>query len=195
VSRKTYRLAFLFLTGLTACLNAVAQNYTIPAIPAETHLLDPLLGKWTYVEDLHSPQHYKPSGTWTFSRGADGFVVSDEFRTDNGSGGTAVIVETYRAYNPATKAWTFQTTIYQAPTIGQKNGEWDMGITRVQHGEIFDEITKGNTITRARFYNIKSDAFSFRLDTSMDGGKTWIKPVDIEAVRVHDNSEIGKNGQ
>jgi hypothetical protein len=187
--RITNRVALLLLAGLTLCAagftqsSQSSQSFTIPSVPAETHQLDSLLGHWTYVEDLHSPQNYKPTGTWTFTRSADGFMVSDEFRTDNGAGGTAVVAETYRAYNPATKAWSFQATIYQAPMIGQKNGEWDLGVTRVQNGEIYDEITKGDTISRVHFYNIKSDKFSCRFDTSNDGGKTWIKPVDIEATR------------
>src|ERR1700733_2118897 len=113
MSRITNRLTLLLLFGLAITAAAVAQSYNIPAVPAETHLLDPLLGRWSYVEDLHGPEHFKPTGTWTFNRSADGFVVSDEFRTDNGSGGTAVVVETYRAYNPATKAGKFKTTISQ----------------------------------------------------------------------------------
>jgi hypothetical protein len=186
MSRTNSSFASLLLAVLavtTVTVPGLTQDFNIPAVPAETHLLDPLLGRWTYVEDLHNPQYGKPKGTWTFTRSADGFVVFDEFRTSNGSGGTAVLAETYRAYNPATKTWTFQATIYQAPMIGHRNGEWDAGITRVQDGEIFDEITKGDTISRVHFYSIKSDSFSCKFDTSNDGGKTWIKPVDIEAVR------------
>jgi hypothetical protein len=148
MSQTKKRLALVLLLGATSIVPGFAQNFTISRVPPETHLLDPLLGHWTYVEDLHGPQNYKPTGTWTFARSANGFVVFDEFRTGNGSGGTAVVAETYRAYNLTTKAWTFQSTIYQAPEIGQKNGEWDHpGITRVKDGEIFDEITKGDTIS------------------------------------------------
>ena len=149
--RITHNIALVLMMGLSVTVPCVAQEFVVPAVPAETHLLDPLLGHWTYVEDLHNPQHYKAKGTWTFTRSADGLVVFDEFRTGNGSGGTAVLVETYRAYNPTKKTWSFQATIYQAPMIGQRNGEWDEGVTRIQDGEIFHEITKGNTITRARF--------------------------------------------
>ena len=175
-------VALSLIAGLST-LPALAQEWTIPAVPAATHLLDPLLGRWTYVEDLHDAQHDRPKGTWTFSRSADGFIVSDEFRTSDGSGGTAVLVDTFRAYNPKTKTWTFQATIYQAPKIGRKNGEWDAGVTTVQDGQVFDEVRKGSMISRGRFYNIKRNSFSFRFDISTDGGKTWGKPIDIEAVR------------
>ena len=100
-----------------------------------------------------------------------------------------MVAETYRAYNPATRSWSFQATLYQAPIIGQRNGEWDRGVTRIHDGEIFDEITKGDTIARVHFYNIRKDRFSCRFDTSPDGGKTWVKPVDIEAVRASERPD------
>jgi hypothetical protein len=56
----------------------------------------------------------------------------------------------------------------------------------IQDGQVFDEITNGPRISRARFYNLKRDSFSCVLETSTDGGKTWIDPVDIEAVRARD---------
>ena len=133
--------------------------------------------------DIHNPKYPKVKGTWTFDRSADGFMVIDEFRNDNGSGGTAVLAETYRAYNPGSRTWSFQGTLYQAPMMGRRNGEWDAGVTRVQDGQIFDEVTKGATINRVRFYNIKRDSFSCVFETSNDSGKTWVNPIDIEAVR------------
>ena len=90
-------------------------------------------------------------------------MVIDEFRTDNGSGGTAILAETYRAYNPEDRNWTFEATLYQASMIGHRNGEWDAGITRVQDGEIFDEVIKGSTINRVRFYKIKKESFFVRV--------------------------------
>ncbi len=183
MSRLRCGLTSLLIAAFTVSAPAAAQDWTIPQVPAATHLLDPLLGRWTYVENLGDSQRYTAKGTWTFARSADGFVVFDEFRTNNGSGGTAVLADTFRAYNPKTGAWTFQATIYQGRAIGLRNGEWDAGVTRVQDGQIFDEVTKGDTIGRARFYNIKNNSFSCTLDTSTDGGTTWVKPIQIEAVR------------
>ena len=97
----------------------------------------------------------------------------------------AVLAETYRSYNPDKKTWAFQAITYQSPMIGLRNGEWDAGITRVQDGQIFDEVTKGSKISRVRFYNLKSDSFSCLFETSNDSGKTWVNPIDIEAVRAH----------
>jgi Neuraminidase (sialidase) len=186
MSKTLHGAAGLVIVAVTIAVSALAQDWVIPAVSSETHALDSLLGKWTYVEDLHNPQIPQVKGTWTFNRTADGFMVIDEFRNFNGSGGTAVLAETYRAYNPDKKAWTFQATTYQANMIGPRNGEWDAGITRIQDGQILDEVTKGSTITRARFYNLKRDSFSCVFETSNDGGKTWVKPIDIKAVRAQD---------
>jgi hypothetical protein len=173
----------LLSLGLAVTVIAAAQQWNIPTAPPETHTLDGLLGNWTYVEDLHNPKIPPVKGTWTFARGAEGFMVIDEFRSANDTGGTAMLVETYRAYDPETKIWSFETTLYQSPMIGHHNGEWDAGITRAKDGQIFDEVTKGDVISRARFFNIERESFSCVLETSSDGGRTWGKPINIDAVR------------
>jgi len=186
MSRMMRGVVVLLVVAVAIAVSAVAQQWDIPPVSSETHALDSLLGKWTYVEDLHNPQYPQVKGVWTFDRSADGFMVIDEFRIFNGTGGTAVLVETYRAYNPDKKTWSFQTAGYQSRMIGLRNGEWDAGVTRIQDGQIFDEVTKGSTITRARFYNLKKGSFSCVFETSNDGGKTWVNPVDVEAVRAQD---------
>lgn len=186
MSQMKRAIAVFLIVGVVVAVSAIAQEWVIPHVSSDTHALDSLLGKWTYVEDLHNSKYPRITGIWTFNRSADGFMVIDEFRNFNGSGGTAVLAETYRAYNPDKKTWSFQAITYQSPMIGSRNGEWDAGITRIQDGQIFDEVTKGATITRVRFYNIKRDSFSCDFHTSNDSGKTWVNPVDIEAVRAKD---------
>jgi hypothetical protein len=185
MSQMIRSFAFLLLiAGAAITASSIVQEPVLPPLPAETHALDSLLGTWTFIEELHNPKYpSKLTGTWAFNLTGDGFMIIDEFRSFNGSGGTALLGETYRAYNPDKKAWSFQATLYQSPTIGRRNGEWDAGTTRIQGGQIFDEVTKGSTISRARFYNLKQDSFSCVFDTSNDSGKTWVNPVDIEAVR------------
>jgi hypothetical protein len=173
----------LLIAGVALAASAIAQEWVIPQVSSETHALDSLLGKWTFVEDLHNPQRPKVTGTWVFNRSADGFMVIDEFRNSNGSGGTAVLAETYRAYNPDKRTWSFQAITYQSPMIGLRNGEWDAGVTRIQDGQIFDEVTKGSKISRVRFYNLRREGFFCAFETSNDSGKTWVNPIDIEAVR------------
>jgi hypothetical protein len=179
--------AVLLIAGVAVAMSGIEQQWVIPHATSETHALDSLLGKWTFEEDLHNPNHPdKLTGIWTFTRSGDGFMIIDEFRSLNTSGETALLAETYRAYNPDKKSWTFQATLYQSPMIGARNGEWDAGITRIQDGQIFDEVTVGSTISRVRFYNMKRDTFSCLVTNSNDGGKTWINPFDIKAVRARE---------
>jgi hypothetical protein len=187
MSRMSRGALLLLIASAVAGAAAVAPEPVLPPASAETHALDSLLGSWTFVEELHKPQFPpKLTGTWTFTRSADGFMVIDEFRSLNRSGGTALLAETFRAYDPGKRAWSFQAAIYESAVIGSRSGEWDAGTTRIQDGQVFDEITNGPRISRARFYNLKRDSFSCVLETSTDGGKTWINPVDIEAVRARD---------
>jgi len=183
MSRWMRGFALLLIAGAALTGLALAQDWSLPPLPAETHALDSLLGKWNFSQEGHAPE-FKAKGTWTFSRMGDGFVIFDEYRTDNGSGGTAFLGETYRAYNPEKNAWTFEATQYAAPKIGLKNGEWDAGTTRFENSDIIDEIPKGNgVINRFRFYNIKKNSFSLIGETSKDGGKTWVNITDIDCVR------------
>jgi len=185
MSRVMCGLALFMILGAALSRPTFAQDWTLPQVTAETHALDALLGKWNFSQAGHIPE-FKAKGTWTFSRMGDGFMVFDEYRTDNGAGGTAFLGETYRAYNPDQKTWSFVATQYAAPKIGLKNGEWDAGTTRFQNGDIVDEIPKGALINRFRFYNIKKNSFSLIGETSKDGGKTWVNTMDIDCVRAQE---------
>lgn len=135
---------------------------------------DALLGKWTFVEELHNPKYPpKVNGVWTFSRSGDGFMIIDEFRVFNGSGRTAFLAETYRVYNPVKKIWDFQATL-------PASGSWDSGTSRVKDKEVFDESTKGTTIARARFYGLSKNSFSCVFETSNDSGRTWLSPINVK---------------
>ncbi|MBV9718325.1 MAG: hypothetical protein JOZ77_03340 [Candidatus Eremiobacteraeota bacterium] len=172
--------ASLAIWGCFVTTSAFAQPWSIPALPSGAHVLDGLLGGWTYVE---RGKGFTATGTWTFSRSADGFVIYDQFRTPNGKGGTAIVVDTFRAFNPTTQTWNFQAVTYQAREIGARSGEWDSGTTVARDGQIVDEIRKGNMISRVRFYDITNERFQCSVATSADAGKTWGKTIRIEAVR------------
>jgi hypothetical protein len=185
MSRIICIFAMLLMLGIAVSSSAFAQDWSLPPLPAETHVLDSLLGKWKVSQVGHTPQ-FTAKGTWTFSRMADGFMVFDEYRTDNGTGGTAFLGETYRAYNLEKNAWTFEATQYAARQITSKNGEWDAGTTRFENGEIIDEVQKGAIINRFRFHNIKKNSFSVIGENSKDGGKTWVNTMDIDCVRAQE---------
>jgi hypothetical protein len=188
------RFAVLLILGVAVIRPVLAQDrtqapsteeirtLTLPPLTEETHAWDSLLGKWNFSQQIHNPE-IKLKGTWTFSRMGDGFMIFDEFRTDNGAGGTVFLGETYRTYNPDKKTWTFEATQYANPRSGLKNGEWDAGTTRFENSDIIDEIPKGAELSRYRFYNIKHESFSVVGEKSKDDGKTWVNTMDIECVR------------
>jgi hypothetical protein len=159
------------------------RTWTLRPLTEETHAWDSLLGKWNFSQQIHNPE-VTLKGTWTFSRMGDGFMIFDEYRTDNGAGGTMFLGETYRTYNPDKKTWAFEATQYATPHfVGLKDGAWDAGTTRFENGDIIDEIPKGAVITRYRFHDIKHDSFSVVGEQSKDGGKTWVGTMDIDCVR------------
>lgn len=55
MSRMMRGVAVLLVAAVAVAVSAVAQQWDIPTVSSETHALDSLLGKWTYVEDLHNP--------------------------------------------------------------------------------------------------------------------------------------------
>jgi hypothetical protein len=193
MSRMIGRFAVLLILGV-AVVTVLAQDrtqapstevirtWTLRPLTEETHAWDSLLGKWNFSQQIHNPE-VNLKGTWTFSRMGDGFMIFDEYRTDNGAGRTLFLGETYRTYNPDKKTWAFEATQYATPHMGLKDGEWDAGTTRFENGDIIDEIPKGAVINRFRFYNIEKDSFSVIGETSKDGGKTWVNIMDIECVR------------
>jgi hypothetical protein len=194
MSRMTCRLAVLVIWSAAVIRPVLAQDRTqapsaeeirtwaLPPLTEQAHALDSLLGKWNFSQEIHNPE-ITVKGTWTFSRTGDGFMIFDEYRTDNGAGGTVFLGESYRAYNPDKKTWTFEATQYAAPKTGLKDGEWDAGTTRFENGDIIDEIPKGDKVSRFRFYNIKKNSFSVIGETSKDEGKTWVNDMNIECVR------------
>jgi hypothetical protein len=189
MSRMMRFFALLLILGIAMTRPALAQDvklqdFPFPKITAETHAQDALLGKWNCLWDLHSTRYTrKVNVKWTFTRVGDGLMIHDEYRADNGAGGTVFLGETYRAYHPEKKTWTFQATQYVAPESGMKSGEWDAGTTRFENGDVIDEIPTGTDTTRYRFYNIKRDSFSVVGERSQDSFKTSSTITNIECTR------------
>ncbi|MBV9340661.1 MAG: hypothetical protein JO159_07195 [Acidobacteria bacterium] len=113
ISRIIGCFAMLFVLGVVVGRPALAQDWSLPPLPAKRHAFDYLLGKWNFSQEGHIPQ-FKAKGTGTFSRMGDGFTIFDEYR-DNGAGGTRFLGETYRAYNPDKSSWTLKPRNMRLP--------------------------------------------------------------------------------
>jgi hypothetical protein len=187
--RRPVRLWFVFL--LFAAAGSAAQEArrprtpapappprSAPAPPTEAHEFDFLLGAWDIdiaSKDPNLPP--KMRGRWTAKRGGDGFLIEDEYRVFDDSGGTAYLGETFRAYDVAAKRWEFRF-------VEPFTGKWHEGTGHREGNEMHLEQRGPSSILRIRYYNIGSDRFSWVGDMSFDGGKTWLEAtLRIEARR------------
>ena len=181
--RRTISLA---LCVLGSCAIVLAQGPEIPAPAAETHQLDPLLGKWKFWEHLNIPNlPPKIFGEWTFRSAGDGHMVMDEFRAFNGAGRTAYLGLSYRVYDLNTKKWDFEFTDLQFSAVGDApKNVWTRGTSTALGNEVVDDVTTPGKITRGRIHNIRGNRFECEWEHSIDGGKTWASDGHLEAERV-----------
>lgn len=153
---------------------------------------DFIIGSWTFEVDSKNPAtpaHY--NGHWTGERTGKGTIIEDDFHVYNDSGKVVVskgrtyqpgetvyLGITYRAFDASTKRWT--TAFVQPPA-----GAWTLG-TAWRDGAVMQEAPSDSAKgSRARFYNIGPNHFTWTLDVSRDGGKTWVTDfVHVEATRV-----------
>ena len=179
--RKPLACVGLFVCALV--LPAYAQQPVISPAPSEARQFDLLLGTWTIIVELH--KHNIPpklDGKWTFTRDGDGFMIIDEYRVFKGEGKTAYLGNTYRVYDPSTRAWTYQfTEPGRGPFSNPSRATWSSGTSRAQGNELIDESTHEGRTNRARFYNISSDHFSCEFEVSRDGVATWTSNGHVEA--------------
>lgn len=140
---------------------------------------DYLLGDWQFVAD--NKQFGKSNGRWSCVKLATGQLV-DEYRLVDDKGNTFYVTATIRNYNAQSDRW-------ELIGMDDRNGLQDFGTGRKVGAEMHIEQRFGvaggtpNTL-RIRYYNIKSDSFSWVADNSTDGGKTWVKDfIRIEAKR------------
>ncbi len=173
--------------GLLACAAVLlAQEPVILSPPAEAHQFDSLLGTWTISVELHKPNiPPKLEGKWTFTRDGDGFMIVDEYRVFSGIGKTAYLGNTYRIYDPLTRAWTYQfTEPGRGPFSRPSRESWSSGTSRVQGNELVDESSQEGVTTRARFHNVNSDHFSCEFEVSRDGDASWTNTGHVEAHKI-----------
>jgi hypothetical protein len=141
---------------------------------------DYLLGEWEFTSV--SKQHWPGKGFWTAVRLATGQIL-DEFRVVGDNHETWYVTSTVRSYNAGLDRWELVGMV-------EGGGLQDVGTGERVGGEVHIEqkfgVATGNTsILRIRYYNIRSDRFSWTADRSTDGGKTWSEEDQkIEARRI-----------
>jgi hypothetical protein len=141
---------------------------------------DYLLGDWEFT--AQSVEWGKYGGHWNAVRTAEGHIL-DEYRILDDKGGTIDVTSTVRSYNSAADRW-------ELISMNEGGGLQDFGTAQKVDGEMHIEqkfgVAGGSpTMLRIRYYNIRTDRFSWSAEGSKDGGKTWVKDfLRIEARRI-----------
>jgi hypothetical protein len=144
---------------------------------------DYLIGDWRFT--AQSKQWGAMQGYWSAVKLAtgSGAHILDEYRVVGDSGETYYVSSTLRAYNPVLDRWELVST-------DEGSGLQDRGTARKAGSEMlveqtFDVMSGEPSLWRIRYYDIRSDGFSWTADRSLDGGKTWEKNhMTIEAKRI-----------
>lgn len=141
-----------------------------------------LLGEWD-IEMLVLPEGAS-AGRRAISnvrRILDGAALLDEIRHLDESGQVNFRGASFRTYVPDSHRWYVVWMMANVEGYSELRAE-------VINGEVHTNgqgrDPGGELVERGRYYDISADGYSFTLDRSYDGGKTWIQPfVSFQARR------------
>jgi hypothetical protein len=143
---------------------------------------DFLLGEWE-IEMLVMPEGAR-AGRRAVSqvhRILDGAALFDEIRHLDESGEVNFRGASFRTYVPESDRWYVIWMMANAEGYSELRAEVVDGEVRTS-GRGRDP--GGELIERGRYHDISADGYSFTLERSYDGGKTWSRPfVSFRAVR------------
>ncbi|MCC6243108.1 MAG: hypothetical protein IT353_09720 [Gemmatimonadaceae bacterium] len=188
---------------MSASAMAVVVALTIPSLsfaqhaaastlvpPPEAAQLNFLVGQWeltakpkatTLGQRIHGVRALR--GTWKAWRALDGWGLEDELRLTDGSGNPALLVHAVRFYDRTARRWTNSVIDVYKGVSTQSTGE-RRGAEVLISGRGTDEEGRAY-LSRGTFTAVTAATFRYRLDRSMDGGKSWTEGVlIIEAKRV-----------
>lgn len=143
---------------------------------------DFLLGEWEIAMLV------MPEGTTVGRRAKsqvhrilDGTALFDEIRHLDEAGQVNFRGASFRTYVPESDAWYVVWMMANVEGYSELRAEVVDGEVRTS-GQGRDP--GGDLIEQGRYYDISADGYSFGLDRSYDGGKTWIRPfVSFRATR------------
>lgn len=143
---------------------------------------DFLLGEWE-IAMLAMPEGSTVGrrATLKVRRILDGAAILDEIRHVDQAGQINFRGATFRTYLPGSDRW------YVLWMMANVKGYSELD-AQVVDGEVHTtgkgRDPAGELVERGRYYDISRDGYSFTLDRSYDGGKTWVRPfVSFRATR------------
>ena len=142
--------------------------------PAEMKQIAGLVGVWDYVMmmkmDMASDTMEKMTGNITYAYILDGAAMSSQYEGDEMMGmkfkGFGI-----QTYDREMKRWQMTWTDNMSGRTSIYTGQHEADKTTVE-GE--DMMGGQKMLTRITSFNEKPTTFDWKMESSMDGGKTWI---------------------
>ena len=121
----------------------------------------------------------KAHASWAGRYILDGYAIADEFRMFASSGELIMLGSNYRSYGDEPDCWVMKW--HDALTSRWMSlGPEELGGVKVEGDSItFKARLEPNLLHRITFSNIAEDHFTWRADSSADGGKTWDESVMV----------------
>ncbi len=160
-----------------------------PNAPKELSHFAFLIGNWRCDVKVR-----EQNGTWTKLQATwsgryilDGYVIADEYRMFDANGNLIMLGMNYRSYNAQSKNWQIKWLEALSATWLDLGPE-ELGGVRIEENSIsYQALFRPNEIHRIKYSNISEDHFTWSVDISKDGGKTWDESIMvIEAYRLKD---------
>lgn len=153
-----------------------------PKAPPETLQMAFLVGRWKirFMRRVSATDYVEQEGLWYGDFTPDGMSIVDYWSTGMEVSGINV-----RTYDPYNKKWSM--TWAQNNNVNNKaliEGE-EVDGKMVFYTKYWDADPEGRFVNRITFYNVTPTSFSYFIDASYDGGKTWQEKIKkIEATRI-----------
>lgn len=155
-----------------------------PHAPKELAQFAFLIGKWQgegisqNKEGTSEPYQM----TWVGRYILNGYAIADEARIFNEMGTVESIFITYRFYDRNMNRWIIEVFNVFESTMTQQAPD-DLGGVQVKGDSITLMTRYPNGIGRESFLNRTKDHFTYRLDVSIDEGKSWLEGLDMIEVK------------
>lgn len=165
-----------------AMIHALGAAGPHPSYGPEARVFDRFVGTWDCEYGLLGPDGKTThlQGQVTFGWVLDGWAVQDVWwsRPPGRTGAERTMGTTIRFFDAKRKLWRVTWIAPQAGAVIQLEGE-EVDGRIVLRGTDVD-----GSLTRWSFNDIRADTFTWRSETSRDGGRTWL-PAEEHHLRRH----------
>ncbi len=182
----------LFAVSVASAQDATAEPTPEPyTLPEEAHQLDFFIGSWDVqsrlLMDSETDEWMEESVTSTVEPVIGGFALLENFVGTYG--GTPIQGLSVRIYNSSIGKWQQRWTDSTSPGFAPYTGQFIDGEFIAYSDNGYSPEIEGGTAAskqigaREIFTDIQPDSFSWRWETTDDGGETWTVVWTLEYTR------------